>query len=130
MQSLGAGTVIDYRSGRFEDLTPAVDIVLDTVGGETLERSLAIIKPGGILVSAVSEAAPQHPTQRNVRTVFFLVDVTTERLNAITTRFDHRRLIPRVGSVLPLEEARAAHQMLAGAPHKPGKIVLEVADLD
>jgi len=129
VRSLGAATVIDYRGSRFEELAPNVDIVLDMVGGETRDRSFAVLKPGGILVSVVSDQMPK-PAPGNVRAVFFLVEVTTERLEAITDLFDRGRLIPRVGSVLPLEEARAAHQMLAGAPHDPGKILLRAAELD
>lgn len=130
VRSLGAASVIDYRASRFEELAPNVDIVLDTVGGETRERSFAIIKPGGILVSAVSDQMPKPGTAENVRAVFFLVEVTTERLDAITDLFNRGLLIARVGSVLPLEGVRTAHEMLAGAPHKPGKILLRVAESD
>jgi len=53
--------------------------------------------------------------------------VTTARLNTITELFDSGMLVSSVGNVLPLEEARTAHEMLAGAPHKRGKIVLSIA---
>jgi NADPH:quinone reductase-like Zn-dependent oxidoreductase len=62
-----------------------------------------------------------------VRAVFFLVEVTTARLNALTERFEGGKLRTQVGTVLSLEEARTAHEMLAGAPHNRGKIVLQVA---
>jgi NADPH:quinone reductase-like Zn-dependent oxidoreductase len=55
------------------------------------------------------------------------VDVTTARLNQITKLFDSGNLATDVGTVLPLEEARIAHEMLGGAPHKRGKIVLNMA---
>jgi NADPH:quinone reductase-like Zn-dependent oxidoreductase len=55
------------------------------------------------------------------------VDVTTARLNKIAELFDSGKLVADVGTVLPLEEARTAHQMLEGAPHKRGKIVLSIA---
>jgi len=55
------------------------------------------------------------------------VDVTTERLNRITELFDNGELVTDVGTVLPLDRANIAHEMLAGAPHKRGKIVLNVA---
>ncbi len=126
LRRLGAASVIDYRGSRFEELGLNVDIVLDMVGGETLERSFAIIKPGGVLVSVVSNQPLEPGTRGNVRAVFFLVEVTTERLDVITDLFDRGRLVSRVGSVLPLENARLAHQMLAGEPHKPGKILLAV----
>jgi len=128
VQNLGATTVIDYQMNRFEEVAPMMDIVLDMVGGATRRRSLSIIKPDGILVSVVSEPMPSPDDLRDVRAVFFLVEVTTERLDRITDLFDQDKLVTRVGSVLPLEQARVAHEMLAGAPHKRGKIVLTVAD--
>jgi NADPH:quinone reductase-like Zn-dependent oxidoreductase len=129
VQSLGAATVIDYQGERFEALAPKVDIVLDMVGGETRARSVGIIKPGGILVSVVSEPLPAADTLGDIRAVFFLVEVTTERLDRLRELFDAGRLVTRVGTVLPLDQARTAHEMLGGAPHKPGKILLSIADL-
>jgi NADPH:quinone reductase-like Zn-dependent oxidoreductase len=86
-----------------------------------------LLKPGGILVSAVS-AVPEATQKRyGIRAAFFYVDVTTERLNTITELFDSGKLVTDVGTVLPLAEASVAHEMLGGAPHKRGKIVLSVA---
>jgi NADPH:quinone reductase-like Zn-dependent oxidoreductase len=126
VQSLGAGRVLDYRGTKFEDEISAVDIVIDTVGGDTRERSVKVLKPGGILVSVVSPF-PKTPDALGVRAAFFIVAVTTVRLNALAELFDQRKLAPSVGTVLPLEQVRTAHEMLAGAPHKRGKIVLAVA---
>jgi NADPH:quinone reductase-like Zn-dependent oxidoreductase len=124
VRSLGAEIVLDSQIGTFEDSSPPVDACIDTVGGELRERSLGSLKPGGVLVSSVSpDPLPSRP---DVRTVFFYVEVTTERLNTISQLFDSAELQARVGSVLPLKEVRAAHEMLAGAPHKRGKIVLTV----
>jgi len=125
VRDLGAETVIDYNAVRFEDSVPPVDVVLDMVGGNTRDRSLRIIKPGGILVSVVSDRMHENPPG-NVRFVFFLVEVTSERLDKITDLFNQGKLTARVGTILPLEQVRAAHQMLGGAPHKPGKIVLQI----
>jgi NADPH:quinone reductase-like Zn-dependent oxidoreductase len=58
--------------------------------------------------------------------VYFIVDVTIARLNKITQLFDSGKLVTDVGTVLPLEKARTAHEMLGGVPHKRGKIVLSV----
>ena len=111
-----------------EELKPAADVVLDTVGGDTRERSLRVLKPGGILVSVVSSPMPtQLATKLGVRAASFIVDVTTDRLNVIAALFDSGKLVTQVGTVLPLEDARVAHQMLAGAPHACGKIVLNIA---
>jgi NADPH:quinone reductase-like Zn-dependent oxidoreductase len=126
VRSLGATTVIDYKTTRFEDTVPPVDVVLDTVGGETRDRSFEIIKPGGLLVSVVSEPMPARSEANGIRSVFFVAEVTTARLDKITDLFQQGKLRARVGSVLPLEQARTAHEMLGGAPHKRGKIVLSM----
>lgn len=117
---LGAEIVVNYKTTKFEDAVPPVDAVLDTVGGETQRRSFRVLKPGGILVSVISPP----PQLAGFRSVFFLVDVTAARLAQLAKLFDGRKLATDVGTVLPLEEAREAHEMLAGAPHKRGKIVL------
>ena len=125
VRSLGAERVVDYKKQRFEDSFNGVDVVLDTVGGDTQLRSLRVLKPDGI--SVVSPVPETIEKSFAVRTVFFYVDVTTTRLNKITELFDSGKLVTNVGTVLPLEKARMAHEMLSGAPHKRGKIVLSVA---
>lgn len=127
VRSLGANTVLDYHGARFEDSAHAVDIVIDTVGGTTRERSFHVLKPGGILVSVVSPVSEETAKRYGVKAVFFYVEVTTARLQHITELFDSGKLVPSVGTVLPLSQARAAHDMLAGAPHDRGKIVLKMA---
>ena len=104
-----------------------MDFVLDTLGGDTQLRSLRVLKPGGILVSSVSPVPETMQKRYGVRSAYFYVDVTTARLNKITELFDSGKLVTDVGTVLPLREARSAHEMLEGAPHKRGKIVLSVA---
>ena len=125
VENLGASAVINYRTERFEDLVPKVDAVLDLVGGEIQRRSLEVLKPEGILVSAVSPVRDK-PKIDSIRTAFFLVEVTTARLNALTRLFDEGALAAAVGTILPLDEARRAHEMLAGAPHARGKILLQL----
>jgi NADPH:quinone reductase-like Zn-dependent oxidoreductase len=120
VRSLGAEIVVNYKTTKFEEAIPPVDAVLDTVGGETQQHSFRVLKPGGILVSSVSTP----PQSAGFRSVFLLVDVTATRLGTLARLLDGQMLIPEVGTVLPLGEARSAHEMLAGAPHKRGKIVL------
>ena len=124
VRNLGAQTVADYRSDALDYDSWSVDAVIDLVGGETREKSVRALKQDGILVSVVS--ADPVSTRSDVRSVFFYVDVTTARLNTISETFESRRLATQVGTVLPLEQARVSHQMLAGAPHARGKIVLRV----
>jgi NADPH:quinone reductase-like Zn-dependent oxidoreductase len=123
VRGLGAETVIDYH-GNFESSVSPVDVVIDTVGGNTRDRSLHVLKIGGILVSSVSPTP--LPSNSNVRTVFFYVEVTNDRLNTISKLFDSKKLLPQVGTVLPISQVRTAHEMLAGKPHRRGKIVLQI----
>lgn len=125
VRTLGADLVLDFRTTRFEDSVRDVDGVIDTVGGETRDRSIQVVRRGGVLVTSVSPPTPA-PDRPDVRQVFFLVDVTTARLDHLADLFRRGELSTRVGSVLPLASARIAHEMLAGARHARGKIVLDM----
>ena len=85
------------------------------------------MKPNGNLVSVVSPVPEAAQRRYRIRAAYFLVDVTTARLNKITELFDSGKLVTDVGTVLPLGKARVAHEMLEGAPHNRGKIVLSIA---
>ena len=127
VQGLGADIVIDHRASRFEDAAAGVDAVVDLVGGEVQTRSFAVLKRGGVLVSAVSAPDQALAAEHGVRAMFFLVAVNTADLIRIAALVDENRLIPNVGSILPLAEARAAHEMLEGTRPRPrGKIVLRI----
>jgi NADPH:quinone reductase-like Zn-dependent oxidoreductase len=121
LRSLGVKAILDASTPAFEQDLPRVDAIVDTVGGRTLQRCAAALKPGGKLVTSVS--AEPLPSEA----IFFYAEVTTARLQTLTSLFDAGRITARVGSILPLAEARQAQRMLAGAPHKSGKIVLQVA---
>ena len=127
LTTLGAERVVDYEVDRLEECVTGVDVVVDAVGGATQQHSLGVLKRGGILVSAVSAVPEPLQEQYGVRAAYFYVEVTTARLNRISELFDAGKLVTSVGTVLPLEGAARAHEMLGGAPHKRGKIVLSVA---
>jgi NADPH:quinone reductase-like Zn-dependent oxidoreductase len=120
LHSLGVKSIIDSSKPAFEQDLPQVDVILDTVGGSTFQRCVAALKPGGRLVTSVST----QPLPAGA--IFFYAEVTTARLQTLTPLFEADRITARVGSVLPLSEARQAQAMLAGAPHKSGKIVLQI----
>jgi hypothetical protein len=105
-----------------------IDAVIDTVGGETLDRSYGVLKRGGIVVSSAAPPSNEKAEQHGVRAIFFLVQVTKARLTMIGEMIDAGALQSEVGEVLWLDEARKGHEMLEGAPHRRGKIVIKVAD--
>ncbi|HEY0184727.1 MAG TPA: NADP-dependent oxidoreductase [Rhodopila sp.] len=127
VRTLGADRVID-RATRFEDVVRDIDVVVDLVGEPVQSRSFGVLKPGGVLVSAVSQPDQERARRSGVRAMFFLVDVTTMHLTRIAEMIDAGDLRSDVGTVLPLADACLAHEMLDGTrPHPRGKIVLQVA---
>jgi NADPH:quinone reductase-like Zn-dependent oxidoreductase len=128
IQTLGAHRVIDVQMSQFEEVLSDIDVVLDTLGGDTQNRSFAVLKRGGVLVSAVAEPDQQKAARYGVRAQFILVDVSTRRLEQLAALIEAGELITSVGDVLPLTDARSAHELLAGKPHKRGKIVLRVSE--
>jgi NADPH:quinone reductase-like Zn-dependent oxidoreductase len=127
VRALGADTVIDFRTRRFEDEARDVDAVLDLVGGETQERSFQVLRRGGTLISAVSPPDQDVAERHGVYATFFLVKVTRQYLTEIADLIDSGELRTGVGAVLPLADAREAHLILEGRRPRPkGKIVLTV----
>jgi NADPH:quinone reductase-like Zn-dependent oxidoreductase len=128
VRGLGAHEVINTETGNVVNFARRADAVIDTVGGPAQDQLLGFVKPGGIIVSSVSRPNVQLAQKRRVRADYFIVDVNTAQLARLADMHDSNELVVPVGSVLPLSEARAAHEMLAGTrAHKRGKIVLQVA---
>jgi NADPH:quinone reductase-like Zn-dependent oxidoreductase len=125
VRSLGADEVIDYHTERFEDKARGIDMVFDTVGGETQERSLGVLRKGGVLVSVVSPIPPGVAEQHAVRGIYFIVEGSRAQLEQIAALVDEGRLKPIIAEVFPLARAREAFEFGAGT-HSPGKIILEV----
>jgi NADPH:quinone reductase-like Zn-dependent oxidoreductase len=121
---LGAHEVLD--SARFEDALDTVDLVLDTVGGDILRRSMAVLGANGRLVSVAEE--PKPPAEVQIRSSYFVVEPNREQLEQLTGLVDRGELRPSIDSLFPLSEGQAAFErsMAAG---KRGKVVLQVAQV-
>ena len=127
VRNLGAEHVINTKTQDFADFVQQADAVIDTVGGKMQDQLFTLAKPGGIVVSAVVRPNAQLASQYGVRSDYFIVDVNNAQLAEIAGMFEKKQLTIPVGSVLPLSEARAAHEMMAGSrPHVRGKIILAV----
>jgi len=123
---LGAGSFVDVERDRFEDVVGQVDLVFDLVGGEVLERSCSVLKPGGILVSVVEDPNESAPARRSdARGAFFVVEADRTELVELARRIDEGQLRPIVGDVLPLARGRDAFERKHGRG-SPGKTVLQV----
>jgi NADPH:quinone reductase-like Zn-dependent oxidoreductase len=123
---LGASEVIDYTHEHFEEKVEDVDVVLDSVGGETQERSWGVLRRGGILISIVSPVRAEKAASPGLRGAFFIVEPNREQLIQLGHLIDKGTLCVVVGAVLPLASAREAFEQ-GSVAHKPGKNVLEVA---
>ena len=125
VRQLGADKLIDYQTTRFEDVVRDVDVVLDTIGGETQERSWKVLKPGGILVSIVSPPSPETAKALGVRQAYFFMEPNAAELAEIAKLVDGGKLRVIVENILPLAEVRRAHK-ISQSGHARGKIVLRV----
>jgi len=123
-RAFGAHEVLDGRDARLEEIIVPVDLVFDTVGGELLARSRAMVRPGGRLVS-VAEEAP--PTVAPMHATYFVVEPNREQLVEIARLVDEGAMRPAIDSVFLLSEAPAAFER-AMAGGKRGKVVLRVVD--
>ena len=126
LRELGVDEAIDYEKTRFEDVVRDVDVVLDTIGGEVQERSWKALKKGGILVSIVAPPNAEQAAKYGVRATMFHGQPHSADLVEIARLVDAGRVKTVVDTVLPLDEARRAHQLSAHG-HARGKIVLKVA---
>jgi NADPH:quinone reductase-like Zn-dependent oxidoreductase len=125
VRQLGADEVIDYRKTKFEDVVRDADVVLDTIGGETQERSWKVLKRGGVLASLVQPPSPEKAAATGVRGYFVRQKANGEQLARIAELVVSGKVKINVETVLPLSEARQA-QELSQKGHSGGKIVLEV----
>ena len=121
VMDLGADSFVDLDQERFEDAVGQVDVVFDTIGGDVLARSAAVVKPGGALVSV---AMPPPADREDIRTVFFIREGSKAQLLEIARLVDSGQLRPQLGAVYPLADAREAFTTKS-TRSMPGKVVLQ-----
>jgi NADPH:quinone reductase-like Zn-dependent oxidoreductase len=112
---------LDLEADKFEDAGD-VDVVFDLIGGEILEHSAALVRPGGTLVTIVE---PPTVKPMDGRAIYFVVESDRVRLAELAQRLRDGRLKPIVGTVRPLAEAPAA---FAPDHRTPGKTIIRVAE--
>jgi len=125
VRGLGADQYINYRTTRFEDVVQDADVVLDTVGGETLERSPAATKPGGIVVTIAGRPSAEQGQARSVRMAGFSATGTRAQFDALTSLVDAGVVKPTVSAVYPLDQVQAALDKIKEG-HTRGKIILQI----
>lgn len=130
LRSIGADEVIDYRTTRFEAVVKNVDVVLDTVGGDTLQRSPAVLREGGMLLTLVGRPPAQACSERKLRCPSPSTATRaqpSDELAKLGKLFDNGTLKMNVDAEFPLEQATKALE-LSERGHARGKIIVLVSD--
>lgn len=126
VRRLGADHVIDYRRERFENVAGQVDLVYDLVGGDTLQRSWALIRQGGALISALDDPSEEEAEQRGIRALRYTAHPSVSQLDEIRAWIDAGRLQVIVQQVIPFADAMSAHRLIEQG-HVHGKLVLDLS---
>lgn len=126
VRSFGAHEFIDYRTTRFEDVVQDADVILDTIGGDTQERSWKALKRGGIMVSTVQPIPEKLASAHGSRGVLVREDAARgDELTQIARLVASGQIKVNIETILPFREARKAQEKSQGG-HAHGKIVLTV----
>ena len=125
VKSLGADEFVDYKKEKFEDVVKEVDVVFDTIGGETQERSFRVLKKGGFLVTAVQPPSEDLAKKFGVKAAMVSVQPNAKQLAEIAKLSEKGRLKTHVETVLPFSEVKKAHE-LSESGRTRGKIVLAI----
>jgi NADPH:quinone reductase-like Zn-dependent oxidoreductase len=126
LKSLHLDGIIDYKAERFEDKVGGVDAVVDLVGGETLTRSYAVVKRGGVLATTVQPIDESAAKQAGIRAVHMFMKRNAADLADLADLVVKGAVKPRLAQTMPLNEARKAQELSeTGGIH--GKVILKVA---
>src|SRR5438045_7448343 len=127
LKQLGADVAIDYTKQKFEDVAKDVDVVLDSVGKDTLARSYGVVKKGGIVMCLVVLPDRAEVDKRGIRGAALSVEPNSDELAEIGKLIDQKKIKVIVSQTFPLSDAAKAQEQVATG-HTRGKIVLKVAD--
>jgi NADPH:quinone reductase-like Zn-dependent oxidoreductase len=125
LKELGADEVIDYTKDDFTKKVKDIDVVFDTIGGDTQKKSVQIIKPGGALVTIVTAVAQEEAKAKGIRLERFMAQSYPDNLKQMAALVDQGKLKSEVSKIFPLKDAAEA-QKLSEEGHTRGKIVLKV----
>jgi len=125
LRQMGADVAIDYSRTKFEDVAKDVDVVLDTVGRDTLERSYGVVKKGGIIVSIVDEPKPAALEAHGIRGVMLRCAPKAGVLEELSKLMEAKKLSPVISRTFPMTQGVQAHEQIATG-HTRGKIVLKI----
>src|SRR5213083_2595320 len=127
LKQLGADVTIDYTKQKFEDIAKDVDVVLDSVGKDTLARSYGVVRKGGLIVTLVARIDQAELNKHGIHGASLSVEPNSDELAEIGKLIDEKKIKVVVSQTLPLAEAKRAQEQVATG-HTRGKIVLKISD--
>ncbi|HVX28565.1 MAG TPA: NADP-dependent oxidoreductase [Parafilimonas sp.] len=125
VKQLGADEVIDYKNEKFEEKLKDLDLVFDTIGGDTQKRSVQVLKNGGRLITTLKPEATEAAKEKNIHLEGYMAQSYPDELEKIAQLIDEGKVKPYIEKVFPLEEAAEAQKLIEQG-HTVGKIVLKV----
>jgi NADPH:quinone reductase-like Zn-dependent oxidoreductase len=126
IRQLGADQAIDYKKEKFEDAVRDIDLVFDLIAGETQERSWAVLKDGGAMISTLKTPDETKAKRHNIRVAHYMAEPNAAELEEITGLINAGKVRPVIDETYALEDVAKAHAHLEH-DHIQGKVVLEVA---
>ena len=123
--SLGAEQVLDYRASRFEQVLSDIDVVFDTIGGGTLQRSWRVLKPSGRMITIA--AGEENATDERIKQAFLLVQPNQKQLEEIANLLDSQMIVPVVDAVVPFRSTADAYKRNVRNRLGRGKLVVDFA---
>jgi alcohol dehydrogenase len=125
VKQLGADEVVDYKSQNFAELLKDYDAVFDTVGGDDFNKSLTILKPGGVAVSMIAAADEAKAKELGVTAITEMTKSTTEALDELTQLVEDGVVTPHIDKVFPLTQIKEAFVARETGTVR-GKVVIEI----
>ncbi|OMC44687.1 alcohol dehydrogenase [Mycobacterium sp. IS-2888] len=126
LRGFGAQRVIDVRTQRFEETGDTYDVVIDTVGGETLDRSFSVVRRGGRLITLSAPPPAGKADEYGITATFFIVEPNRDQLGELAALVDSGRLRVEIAATFPLEQGREAFESGQRPGRRPGKSVIVV----
>lgn len=125
VKNLGANEVIDYKTQDFSEILSDYDAVFDTVGGDDVDKTLLVLKKGGVVVSMAGKADEQLASELGVTAISQNTKVDTEILNELTKLVEANAIKPQIDKTFSLDDIQTAFETLENGSVK-GKVVIVI----
>jgi NADPH:quinone reductase-like Zn-dependent oxidoreductase len=125
VRALGADVVIDYKKQKFEEIASELDLVFDLIDGETRERSWALVRKGGRLVSTLTEPSQEKAREAEITAMRYTVEPSAQELEELVELAAAERIRVHIQQNFPLQRAAEALKLVEEG-HSVGKTVLSM----